>query len=167
MHARAEELIRELRLVEHPEGGHFSEVFRSPRLVRAAQPGDATGRSALTTIYFLLVAGEVSRWHRLDADEIWHFYEGSSLDLFILLAAEGGLTRVRLGRAASGTAPVHVVPAGTWVAARPSGDFALGGTWIRCGGVHAAQGRPGNGGGVPPPVPRGGGVAVGACPARG
>jgi uncharacterized protein len=130
MHPRAEELIRELRLVEHPEGGHFSEVFRSPRLVRSAQAGETAGRSALTTIYFLLVAGEVSRWHRLDADEIWHFYEGSPLDLFILLAAEGGLTRVRLGRVASGTAPVHVVPAGTWVAARPSGDFALVGCTV-------------------------------------
>jgi hypothetical protein len=100
-------------------------VFRSPRLVRAAQPGGAAGRSALTTIYFLLSAGEVSRWHRLDADEIWHHYEGAPLDLALLAPGDGALTHVRLGRAASGTAPVHVVPAGTWVAARPSGEFAL------------------------------------------
>jgi predicted cupin superfamily sugar epimerase len=125
MHPRAEELIRELRLEKHPEGGHFSEVFRSPRLVRATDAGGAAGRSALTTIYFLLVEGEASHWHRLDADEIWHFYEGAPLELFLFDAAAGILTRTRLGPAASGTAPVHVVPAGAWVAARPAGDFAL------------------------------------------
>ncbi|MGD0484156.1 MAG: cupin domain-containing protein, partial [Gemmatimonadales bacterium] len=83
------------------------------------------GRSAITTIYFLLAAGDVSRWHRLDADEIWHFYEGAPLDLLLLDAAARILTRARLGAAASGTAPVHVVPASSWVAARPVGAYAL------------------------------------------
>ena len=127
MHPRAEELIRELRLEQHPEGGRFSEVFRSPRLVRVEDAGGTagTGRSALTTIYFLLVEGEVSRWHRLDADELWHFYEGAPLELFLLDAAGLILTRTRLGPAASGTALVHVAPAGSWLAARPLGAFAL------------------------------------------
>ena len=38
-------------------------------------------RRALTTIYFLLVAGQVSRWHRVVSDEVWHYYEGDALEL--------------------------------------------------------------------------------------
>ena len=127
MHPRAEELIRDLRLQPHPEGGHFAEVFRSPRRVRAAHADGAAAsdRSALTTIYFLLGAGEVSRWHRLDADEMWHFYEGDPLDLSLLDAAARILTRTRVGPVAPGSAPVHVVPAASWVAARPVGAYSL------------------------------------------
>jgi uncharacterized protein len=123
VHARAEELIQALRLQPHPEGGHFAEFYRSPRLVRPQ--GAAGDRSALTTIHFLLAAGEVSRWHRLDADEVWHFYEGGSLALFVLDAATGTLACPRLGEVAPGVARVHAVPAGSWLAARPTGDYAL------------------------------------------
>jgi uncharacterized protein len=54
------DIIRRLDLRLHPEGGHFRETFRDP-----AQ--DANGRSVSTLIYFLLQAGEVSRWHKVDA----------------------------------------------------------------------------------------------------
>lgn len=125
MHPRAEELIRELRLAPHPEGGHFAETFRSPRTVRVA--GGARERAAVTTILYLLVAGERSRWHRLDADELWHFYEGDPLELLMLDAAARILTRIRLGPVSPGFAPVQVVPAGSWFAARPLGAFTLAG----------------------------------------
>jgi len=151
-HPRVGELIRALKLQPHAEGGHFAEVFRSPRLVRAVRPAGAGGapedggggrsdasareRSALTTIYFLLAAGETSRWHRLDADEIWHFIEGEPLDLLLLDERARILTRLRLGPAAPGAgggavaAPVHVVPAGSWLAARPSGAYSLVGCTV-------------------------------------
>jgi predicted cupin superfamily sugar epimerase len=136
VHARADELIRTLRLQPHREGGHFSEVFRSRRCVRIEGAGGTpVERSALTTIYFLLAEGEVSRWHRLDADEIWHFYEGKPLELFLLDEKALVFSRVRLGPAASGAASapgtaqlpafVQVVPAGSWLAARPAGPYAL------------------------------------------
>jgi predicted cupin superfamily sugar epimerase len=123
VHARAEELIRALHLRPHREGGHFAEVFRSPRLVRPQ--GTERDRSALTTIYFLLSAGEASRWHRLDADEIWHFYEGAPLALFLLDAGARILTRSRLGAGAPGEVRLQVLPAGSWFAARPAGEYAL------------------------------------------
>ena len=56
MHPRAEQLIRDLELQPHPEGGHYAEVHRS---------------TASTSIYFLLAAGEMSRWHRVKSEEIW------------------------------------------------------------------------------------------------
>jgi uncharacterized protein len=72
---RAATLIRELDLVAHPEGGYFGEVHRSAQTV---EPADGRGsRPALTTIYFLLPSGSVSRWHRVLSDEVWHFYESS------------------------------------------------------------------------------------------
>jgi predicted cupin superfamily sugar epimerase len=131
VHPRAAELIQWLHLQPHPEGGFFAEVFRSRRQVRA---GDVEGeRSALTSIYFLLAQGDVSHWHRLDADETWHFYEGEPLDLLLLDAKARILSRVRLGPAAPGSALVHAVPAGSWLAARASGAYALVGCSVAPG----------------------------------
>ena len=82
MSTRSEQLIAILDLQLHPEGGHFREIFRSSDQVT---PEDGRGdRLALTTIYFLLQAGEQSRLHRLSSDEIWHFYDGDPLDLWWL-----------------------------------------------------------------------------------
>jgi len=63
-------IIRALELKPHPEGGHFRETFRDPRVI--------DGRAASTSIYFLLARGERSHWHRIDAVEIWHYYAGAS-----------------------------------------------------------------------------------------
>jgi uncharacterized protein len=131
MHARAEELIRDLRLQPHPEGGRYVEVFRSPRRVRAA--GEDGDRAALTTIYFLLTAGEASRWHRLDADEVWHFHEGAPLELALLDPTARILSRTRIGALEPGAEPVRVVPAGSWMAARPLGEYALVGCTVAPG----------------------------------
>lgn len=123
MAVRAAELIRTLGLRPHPEGGHYSEVFRSSLEVRVS--GRETSRRALTSIYFLLASGERSRWHRVMADEAWHFYEGDPLELLWLNEAGTDCTRKLLGPVAPGQSPVHVVPAGCWQAARPIGRFAL------------------------------------------
>jgi hypothetical protein len=76
VHMTAEEIIAALDMKPHPEGGHFCETYRAP-------PG-ADGRAMSTAIYFLLRAGECSRWHKLDAPEIWHFYAGAPLELIVL-----------------------------------------------------------------------------------
>jgi predicted cupin superfamily sugar epimerase len=65
----ADDIIRLLGLMPHPEGGRYRETFRD-------SVTDAAGRAASTAIYFLLAAGEVSRWHRVDAAEAWHWYAG-------------------------------------------------------------------------------------------
>lgn len=108
----------------HPEGGHYVEIYRSAARV---QPRDARGeRSALTTIFFLLTAGDISRWHRvIGSDEVWHFHEGAPLELLTARTAFERLDRRVIGPVDKGQRPVHVVEAGVWQAARSTGDYTL------------------------------------------
>lgn len=121
MHSRAHELIDTLGMRPHPEGGHYVELFRSGHRVQVLDR--SVERAALTTIYFLLAAGELSRWHRVMSDEVWHYHEGDPIDL--LLFDHRGLRRLLLGPVASGTRPTIVVPAGAWQAAQTAGDYTL------------------------------------------
>jgi predicted cupin superfamily sugar epimerase len=118
---RAEELIRRLDLRPHPEGGHFRETFRSPVEVTTARGR----RSALTSILFLLRAGETSRWHAVAADETWYYHAGDPLDLW--LAPPDGSRResVRLGAVQTGHQPAHTVAADWWQAAGTTGAWTL------------------------------------------
>ena len=120
--SEANDLITRLGLEPHPEGGHFREVYR--------HAGKDGGRGCVTTIYFLLKEGEVSQWHRVDADEIWHHYDGAPLQLSI--AAEHAQVKIlTLGKdIAAGEAPVHVVPASAWQSAKSLGDWTLVGCTV-------------------------------------
>ena len=126
MHSRAAELLKILGMRPHPEGGHYIEVFRSVQRVQVVDRN--IERSALTTIYFLLAAGESSRWHRVMSDEIWHYHEGDAIEL--LLFDDRGLRRLQLGPVASMTRPAVVVPAGVWQAARTTGAYTLVGCTV-------------------------------------
>ena len=123
MDPRAATLIRLLDLTPHPEGGYYREVFRSPRRVRASDA--VSDHAAITTIYFLLVAGQHSRWHRVVSDEIWHYYEGDPLELIWLDAARTVAQHRRLGPASDECRPVQIVPGGCWQAARSLGAYTL------------------------------------------
>lgn len=122
MHSRANELLQALGMRPHPEGGHYVEIYRSARRVEVLERN--VQRSAITSIYFLLAAGEYSRWHRVLSDEIWHYHEGDAIEL--LLFDQQGLRRVRLGPVSRETRPTLIVPAGTWQAARSTGAYTLG-----------------------------------------
>jgi uncharacterized protein len=128
MHLRAHELISALALSPHPEGGFFREIHRSKSQV---DPRDGRGdRPALTVIYFLLTAGDVSRWHRVASDEVWHFLEGAPL---ALQYADPDLAEVRqaiLGPYAGNAEPARVVDAGWWQAARTLGEYTLVGCTV-------------------------------------
>ncbi|HEY1016802.1 MAG TPA: cupin domain-containing protein [Herpetosiphonaceae bacterium] len=125
MHPRARQLITQLGLQPHPEGGHYREIWRSPLAVR---PGAGEPKSAITTIYVLLAAGEQSRWHRVaGADEIWHFYEGAPLELHMLAPDLVSYQPAALGPAEGSARPAQIVPADYWQAARSTGDYTLAG----------------------------------------
>jgi predicted cupin superfamily sugar epimerase len=124
MNARATELIARLSLEPHPEGGYYREIFRSADLVA---PADGRGpRAALTTIYFLLPAGIISRWHRVTSDEVWHLYEGGPLEVLTVDPACQSVSRHKL----EAHAPVCTVAASHWQAARTLGDYALTGCTV-------------------------------------
>jgi predicted cupin superfamily sugar epimerase len=133
MDDRIATLIAELVLIPHPEGGAYREVYRSVSEVRPTD--DRPARDALTTIYFLLAAGQQSRWHRVLSDEVWHFYEGDPLELFTLDIEKDEKSRALLGPVTKGgdQRPVQVVPAGCWQAARTTGAYTLVGCTVAPG----------------------------------
>lgn len=119
---RVDSLISILQLQPHPEGGSYVESYRSTDLVRH----DDRDRSAGTAIHFLLERGEKSRWHVVDADEIWIHNEGDPLELITLDPATHAITNTVLAPPdAQGARPMAVVPRGVWQAARPLGDYTL------------------------------------------
>jgi predicted cupin superfamily sugar epimerase len=123
MHPRAAELVAARGLAPHPEGGYFREIHRASTSV-ATRDGRGD-RAALTVIYFLLVGGAVSRWHRVASDETWHFHEGGALDLFVADPEWNGVSVWRLGPWGSETEPVRIVPADAWQAARCAAGYTL------------------------------------------
>jgi len=116
----AEYWIEELRLLPHPEGGYYREAYRSAETVGAeALPARFGGaRTFSTAIYFLLNRSQVSVFHRLRADEVWHFYEGAPLLLHVI-NEDCGLETVTLGRG-GGERLQWCVKAGLWFAAEVS-----------------------------------------------
>jgi hypothetical protein len=122
----AAELIARLELQEHPEGGFYREIYRSPLRVRAG----GEERSAVTCIYYLLPRGAFSAFHRLRHDELWHFLGGAPLRIHCLREGREPWT-LELG---PGGELQAVVPAGTWFAAEAfEGDFALAGCTVAPG----------------------------------
>jgi len=123
----ADEIIARLDLAPHPEGGWFRQTWIAP-LPESAPLG---ARAAGTAILFLLPAGQASHWHRVDADEIWHFHAGAPLVLRIAADAAGPARREILGPdLAAGALPQRIVPAGHWQAAASCGDWTLVGCTV-------------------------------------
>ena len=121
----ADAIIALLGLAPHPEGGHFRETFRDTA-------GLQGGRAVSTAIYFLLRAGEVSRWHRVDAAEVWHWYAGAPLVLSI--TDDAGRQTITLGSdLAAGQRPQAVVPAHAWQQAHSAGAWTLVGCTVAPG----------------------------------
>src|SRR5258707_15043557 len=116
-HAAKDALIRRFDLKPHPEGGFFSETYRSAESVRR-DDGATQTRSASTAIYYMLCDGAHSAWHRIRSDEVWHFYAGEPIDIHVIDTA-GQLLTHRLGNALTHGDAVFqaVVPAGQWFAA--------------------------------------------------
>ena len=127
--ASARAIIRTLKLQPHPEGGHYRETWRD-------KPGKAgRGRDKRkpcgsgTAIYYLLNRGEESRWHRIDAVEIWHHYAGAPLARKI--AVDGKSRTVRLGpNIAKGEHPQAIVPKRAWQSAESLGAWSLVGCTV-------------------------------------
>src|SRR5215204_3564764 len=103
--ATARVLIASLDLQPLPgEGGFFRQTWRS---------------STASAILFLLTREAFSALHRLDRDEVWHFYRGHPVEHVQLNPADGNATITRIGPdVLAGEQPQLVVSENKWQGAR-------------------------------------------------
>ncbi|KAA0893014.1 cupin domain-containing protein [Pusillimonas sp. ANT_WB101] len=118
MSADVQKLIDRFGLEPHPEGGHYSETYRSRTRI---QGSNGRAADACTAIYYLLHAGAWSAWHRIEADEIWHFYSGVPVNIHVLDNQQGLITH-KLGDSlqTADTSYQVVIPGRSWFAAELS-----------------------------------------------
>jgi predicted cupin superfamily sugar epimerase len=121
MNEQVEQLVAQLQLTSHPEGGFFRRFHESPQQILV----DGVRRPALTAIHYLLGAGQGSAWHRIDAEEVWQWQAGAPLELLLWEGGDTPVQRTELGALADGRVSLTIVPKGVWQAARPLGSHAL------------------------------------------
>ena len=119
----AQELVAALGLAPHTEGGWYKETFRD-------RPADG-GSGALTQILYLLPAGEISAWHRVnDATEVWHHYAGAPLVLSLSADGRTAVDHLLGPDVLAGQLPHLVMAPGVWQTARPLGDWSMCGCTV-------------------------------------
>ena len=112
MDKKSSELIKQYKLLPHPEGGWFKEILRSDNYVTRK---DGEKRNNITAIYYMLLKNEKSTWHRVNsADEIWIYLKGAPLDLWCLDDGNKKLRKLRL----DSNNPIEMIPSGYWQAAK-------------------------------------------------
>jgi uncharacterized protein len=133
---KADIYIEKLKLIPHPEGGYFREVYRSDELLKDGLPDRYEGSRAFSTsIYFLLKENQKSLLHKLKSDEIWHFYDGSSVKLYTI-DSEGKVLQRLLGKNIdAGESMQLVIKKGYWFCAELSDEnsFSLFGCTVAPG----------------------------------
>lgn len=121
----AQNLIEQLGLAAHPEGGWYRETWRG-----AAGPD---GRASGTAIIFLLRADEASHWHRVDAAELWLWQAGDPIELRLAASDAGPVRSVILGAdIGAGQSLQGLVAPDEWQAARPFGAARFGYSLVSC-----------------------------------
>ncbi|EJT03652.1 cupin domain-containing protein [Rhizobium sp. CCGE 510] len=120
-----EDIIRELAMQPHPEGGWYAETFRDTA-------GGERGHS--TAIYYLLTRRQRSHWHCVhDAVEVWHYYAGAPLSLHRSEDGTASETLTLGTNLPAGERPQAIVPANWWQSAESLGDFTLVGCTVSPG----------------------------------
>ncbi|MGE5682193.1 MAG: cupin domain-containing protein [Bacillota bacterium] len=137
MNIDAEILIGKLELLPHPEGGFFKETYRSEGFIdqRSLPKGFNGKRNYSTGIYFLLKGTQMSRFHRIRSDEMWHHYYGCAVNIH-MIDNSGTYSVITLGKdILNGEVPQAVVPAGAWFGAElaDKDSFALSGCTVSPG----------------------------------
>ena len=99
-------LIEYHKMIPHPEGGHYVEVFKN---------------KDVSHIYFLLEGHEHSHWHRITKNETVHFYSGDPLEIYTSEDGEDFETN-QIG---SNNNFIYSIKKNTWFAMKPKGKFSL------------------------------------------
>ncbi|NOX18686.1 MAG: cupin domain-containing protein [Chlorobi bacterium] len=134
----SEDWRKKLGLTPHPEGGFYKEVYRSDETIKPDALPERYGgeRNFSTSIYYLLNENDFSAFHRLKSDEIWHFYYGNPLILYIFYppSIDGKIFEQKLlgAEIENGTEPQILIPRGSIFAACVSGEDKNGYSLIGC-----------------------------------
>ncbi len=133
----ADKIIENLNLIAHPEGGYFKETYRSLGEIKEESLSDKYKgkRNYSTCIYFLLTSEKFSAFHRINQDEIWHFYDGSPIRLSVI-SEKGVYSNQIIGcDFSNGETPQVIVPGGSWFAAEVinKNDYSLVGCTVSPG----------------------------------
>ena len=107
------EIIRRLDLQPHPEGGYYRETHRDELVLPADAVNRPGPRSAGTAIYYLLGPDDISAFHQIKSDEVFHFYAGDPVTM-VQLTGSGPETTILGPELLAGQQPQVVVPAGVW-----------------------------------------------------
>ena len=119
MNKKSSEIIKQFKLLPHPEGGWFREILRSENYITRK---DGKKRNNITGIYYMLHKNDISTWHRVNyADEIWIHLKGAPLNLWSLDDGNKQLRKLRI----DSNNPIEMIPSGYWQAATSSGAFTL------------------------------------------
>ncbi|TBN04882.1 cupin domain-containing protein [Hyunsoonleella flava] len=134
---KVQDIINQLQLKPHPEGGYFKETYRSTGIIpQKCLDSEFIGdRTYCTGIYFLLTSDTFSAFHRINQDEMWHFYKGSPLTLH-MISPEGDYSKISIGNDIENREMLQfVVPAKYWFAGEVSGEdsYALVGCTVAPG----------------------------------
>lgn len=137
MKQSAEYLIKKLNLESHPEGDYFRENYRSEGIINPESDKKEfpSGRNYFTSIYYLLQGSDTSSFHRIQSDETWHFYTGSSATIHII-HPDSLYEALYLGpEIEKGQAYQHTVPAQSWfgVSIDDQSSFILAGCTVSPG----------------------------------
>ena len=86
--------VNKLKLLQHPEGGYYKEIYRSANTFIPAEIGEY--RNYITSIYFLIEEGNVSHFHSIKQDELWFYHAGAPLSVYCI-NNDGSLNLLKIG----------------------------------------------------------------------
>jgi len=123
--------IKNIGMLEHPEGGYFKETFRSEKVFHPE--GFLGERNFATSIYFLLQKNNVSHFHRIKSDEIWYYHAGSPLHVYVIYP-NGKLKELKIGpNLEDGEVLQAIVPANTIFGSTCTNEYSLVGCMVSPG----------------------------------
>ncbi len=99
-------LIEYHKMIPHPEGGHYVEVFKN---------------KDVSHIYFLLEGHEHSHWHRITKNETVHFYSGDPLEIYTSKDGE----EFETNQIGSNNNFIYSIEKNTWFSMKPKGKYSL------------------------------------------
>lgn len=105
--------IEKLALEKHIEGGYYKQIYHSEKKCK-----EYNNRNLATCIFYLLNGNEYSAFHKINGDEIWHFFIGSSLTIYIINEASSELKIEKIGPNLDKQENLQlVIQEGDWLAA--------------------------------------------------